>query len=154
MLLSSVSSDDISVAMAEDDSALTGATIPHAGLLSRFAATVCKATIGSGAGGQREMLPQILPGVVEPALVEAAAASSALGAVLGPVGFADAAAVVAMFNGINRVADMCGVIIDQFSAEIAPSVLDALQMEPGSNWGGVDSPATESSPPSPKLSKL
>ena len=48
---------------------------------------------------------------------------------LGPVGFADAAAVVAMFNGINRVADMCGVIIDPFSAEIAPSVLDALQME-------------------------
>ena len=40
----------------------------------------------------------------------------------------------AMFNGINRVADLCGVVIDPLSAPLAEGLLEQLNMEGPSNW--------------------
>jgi len=45
-------------------------------------------------------------------------------------------AVIAMFNGINQVADMGGVKIDEFSAQMAFAVLDELEMAAPENWRG------------------
>lgn len=41
-----------------------------------------------------------------------------------------------MFNGINQVADMGGVKIDEFSAQMAFAVLDELEMAAPENWRG------------------
>ena len=39
-----------------------------------------------------------------------------------------------MFNGINRVADLCGVIIDPLTAPLAAGLLAQLNIEGPSNW--------------------
>ena len=55
-------------------------------------------------------------------------------AAVGEAGALDAAGVAAMFNGINVVADMCGVRIDRMTAPLAGGVLGALGVAEPANW--------------------
>lgn len=47
---------------------------------------------------------------------------------LGSQALADAAAVAAMFNGINRVADACGIEIDAATKMVSGFVLGELEL--------------------------
>lgn len=112
MLLSVVSSEDVSVAIVGGN-----ASVPDADVLGRFAVAVCNGVAGDASADR-----------------DAALLREQLTARLGVAGMLDCAATVAMFNGINRVADLCGVVIDPLSAPLAEGLLEQLNMVGSSNW--------------------
>lgn len=61
----------------------------------------------------------------DPSLVEARVV---LEAAVGEVGFANAAGVVAAFNGITRVADATGTQLDEMSEQLSPALLADLDL--------------------------
>jgi hypothetical protein len=138
MVLSQIGSGDMSVALdgggaasageqRQDEAGPAGAEggedaeeecIPFAHLLAKFPKLVLVGLNGGGVAGDAavaEMRHEILSDMGTDALL-------------------DVACVIGMFNGINRVADMCGIQIDALSAPFADGVLDVLKMDAGSNW--------------------
>jgi hypothetical protein len=117
-----------SVAVAMEDA------VPRAALLVELAEASCRGVLRSdaGAGARR------------------AAAARAVGEALGEEALLDAAAVAAMFNGINRVADACGVRLDQMTREVAGEMLGQLGMAAPDEWR-LDGPPHTSSHPRARL---
>lgn len=129
MLLSQIGSGDMSVALAGGGATANGghdeaAAVPSARLLAAFPGLVLKGL--NGAGG------------ADASGADAAVAGmrGEIASEMGSASLLDVACVIGMFNGINRVADMCGIKMDALSAPFAGFVLDVLRMEGGSNWGG------------------
>jgi len=91
----------IVIGMASDDGG-----VPHGRLLVRFADAVL--------GDDAEAL---------------AAARAAVVTALGPAGLADAAAVVGLFNAIDRVADATGIPLEPEKAEASADIRAALGIE-------------------------
>lgn len=58
-------------------------------------------------------------------------------AALGRAALLDACAVVGMFNGINIIADMCGVAVDGMTAPFAEGMLETLRVDAPPNWAAA-----------------
>ena len=56
-------------------------------------------------------------------------------AALGQPALLDACGVVGMFNGINIIADMGGVRMDDMMAPFAADILEKMRIESPPNWG-------------------
>lgn len=130
MLLSQVASSDMAVALAggedgspsgkdkneAEDQAEKG-SIPMVHLLARFPGLVLNG-LNSGGSGDASV----------------AAMRAEIQRDMGAAALLDVSCVIGMFNGINRVADMCGIKLDSLAAPFAEAILGELKMDAASNW--------------------
>ena len=88
---------------------------------------------GAGDGGGGVPNGQLLITFAEAVLGEddsaLTRARSAVGAALGPAGLADAAAVVGLFNAIDRVADATGIPLEDEKAAASADFRAALGLD-------------------------
>ena len=135
-----LSADSASASHADDNDDLApdqgqepaASTVPQAGLLADFAELVCSGMVAAGEGGGGvEAASASAVGRVQ---LQVAARRRELALTLGEAAMYDACAVIAMFNGINKVADACGVHLDELQVSMADAVLEQLKMKPADNW--------------------
>ena len=119
LLLTNNGEENIAVALNASDS--SGASTDQAALLTATVDAVCNGLVGLASDARVASLRRRI--VAEPSLGEAA--------------LLDIAAVIGMFNGINRVADMCGVHLDAGTMQFTSEILPKLQMDGASNWDAV-----------------
>jgi len=116
---------DVTSAMGTEKEAL-----PYAALLTDFARAASQGLLMPGAAAEARIAPL----------------RRAMAQVLGEGALLDTAAVAAAFNGINKVADACGVRMDAMSArhvDNATKLLQEMNVSIPNNWASsADTPAS------------